>query len=104
MKFFIPYTETTDQAMKILNALKALASSTGWAVEDKYVRRLEWEREAKTYTAEVGEKETRVGEEVVAILEASAYLVYTPSMGVVKGMPLIVGKNEVKSIEYFDAE
>lgn len=104
MKFFIPYTETTEQAAKIFNALKALASGAGWAVEDKQIRRLAWEREAKTYTAEVGVKETRVGEEVIAILEASAYLVYTPNMGVVSGMPLLVGKNEVTSIEYFDAE
>lgn len=90
--------------MKIYNALKALASSTGWAVEDTHIRRLEWEREGNAYTAAVGEKETRVGEEVIAILASSAYLVYTPSMGVVKGMPLIVGKDEITFIEYFDAK
>ena len=102
MKFFIPYTESDEQAAKIYEAIKSVASSMGWVITGKRIRRIEWSREDKAYTAVIGQVEARVGEEVIAILEASAYLVCTPSMGVVRGMPLIVAKDEVTAIEYFD--
>ena len=53
--------------------------------------------------ATVGEIEPLGGETVVAILDSNTYLVCTPNRGVLRGMPIMVGKQEVFDVEDFEA-
>jgi hypothetical protein len=105
LKFFIPHMDSDEQAAKIYSGIKELATQTlGWPIAASRIRRIEYVREGKPYFSEVGQPDSRVNEEVIAILESIAYLVCTPNMGVVRGMPLMVEKKEIQSVEYFDAE
>ena len=59
---------------------------------------------AKDYCVEVGKPDPRNGELVIAILESITYLVCTPNRGVLRGMPILIGKSELKDIADFPDE
>lgn len=42
------------------------------------------------------------GEEVVAIFRSNAYLVCTANRGVVRGLPILVGRDEVRNLVLFE--
>jgi hypothetical protein len=44
-----------------------------------------------------------VGETVIAILESNSYLVCTQNRGVVKGMPILVGRDDQNEVTEFQA-
>jgi len=53
--------------------------------------------------AQVGEHDID-GEIILAIFESETYVVCTSSRGGFRGDPILVGKREVSSVEYFDDE
>jgi hypothetical protein len=103
MRFFVPSAKDDRQADFIWNATRAAAArAIGREVGETRIFSLTYERAGKLYRAQVGERDPRVFEPVVAILEANGYLVCTSNHGVVRGQPIQVAVNEVREIEYFD--
>jgi hypothetical protein len=103
VKFFIPYTKDKKQAEKVLQGIKKFAKETiGWDITDRRIFSLSYTHEGKKYHSEVGKPDDRVDEEVIAILESYTYLVCTPNRGVLRGEPVLVGKEEVKKIIDFE--
>jgi hypothetical protein len=102
MKFFIPRA-TPENTERIYESIKAFVKTTlGWDVSDRRIFRIEYFHNGKEHKAEVGTLTDVNHEEVIAILECNSYFVCTPTRGVVKGMPILVGTDEITSIEDFD--
>ena len=104
MKFFIPKVLDDEKAEEIYQGIKALAvGEIGGEISDQRVFRITYSVGKQYQSAEVDQPEPITGERVIAILEhAEMYLVCTRSKGVVRGIPLLVGKYEVKAITLFD--
>jgi len=102
VKFFIPYAKDKKQAEKVFQGIKKFAKkSVGWDVTDRRIFSLTYLHDRKKYHSEVGQPDDRVNEEVIAILESYTYLVCTHNRGVIRGEPVLVGKEEVKkSIDF----
>lgn len=103
MKFFVPAAKDDKNAEKVYDSIKKFAKeTTGWDVADRRIFSITYRHEGKEYHAEVGQADMRVGEVVVAILESTTYLVCTPNRGVVRGGPILVGKDEVFAARDFE--
>lgn len=100
MRFFIPHAKD-EKTENIWRGVKKFAEqTTAWPVGERKVYRLEFVHEGTKQVACVGKQ--LYGEEVIVILESVTYLVCTPNRGVLRGLPILVGKNEVIAIEFFD--
>jgi hypothetical protein len=104
MKFFIPGTKDDREAQNILESIKIFAkTTTGWDVTDRKIFSIKYRDSGKDYVAEVGQQDQTTGETVIAILESNTFLVCTPNRGVIRAMPILVGKEEVYSIVDFES-
>ena len=74
----------------------------GWSITERKIFSIRYVHNGKEYYAEVGKIERAVGEEVFAILESNTYLICTPSRGVFRGIPLLVGEQETISVVDFE--
>jgi len=105
MKFFIPHAKDDAERDSVYNGIFKFAQETTWKdIIEKKIFAIDYKHEGKDYHAEVGKIEDVEDEEVIAILESEAYLVCTKNRGVVRGMPMLVGKDEIKSISLFEKE
>ena len=107
MKFFIPHTENeTKQEDVYTSIVKFAEETTGWVISDKRIFSLRYFHNGKEHYSEVGKKESVDGyyEEVIAILDSNTYLVCTPQRGVIRGLPILVGKQEVDHVVYFETK
>jgi len=105
MKFFIPGAKDHQQAEEVYASIKKFATTTlGWPVVDRRIFRIKYEHKGRIFHAQVGQPDPNVGEVVIAILESQAYLVCTANRGALRGVPILVGKNEVIEIEDFDEQ
>jgi len=106
MKFFIPVAESDEQAEDVYKSIKEhLGKELDARFSDRRVSALSYIHKGKHYSAEVGKPENGVGEVVIAILfepMRSLYHVCTPNRGVIRGMSILVGSNEVQSSTDFD--
>ena len=102
MKFFIPHAKDKKQAGKVFQDIKKFLKKSGWDVTDRRIFSLTYLHGRKKYHSEVGKPDDRVNEEVIAILESFIYLVCTHNRGVIRGEPVLVGKEEVKKIIDFE--
>jgi len=103
MKFLVPAARSPEQAEEVYEGIKKFAKQTlGWEIESARICSITYKDKMKTVTATVGGHEPREGEVVVAILESNTYLVCTPNRGVLRGMPIMVGKQEVSHVELFE--
>lgn len=103
MRFFIPGAETPEEAEQVYAATKKFAAETmGWEIGDGRIRSITYTDKGKSVRATVGEPEPREGQLVVAILDSNTYLVCTPNRGVIRDMPIMVGKLEVTHVDWFD--
>jgi hypothetical protein len=103
MKFFIPAAKDDKNAKEIYEGIIKFAKENTWKeIKGRKIFSIAFNHDGKDYVARVGEIYSHTGEQVIAILESNAYLVCTPSRGVLRGMPILVGKNEVYSIEDFE--
>lgn len=117
-KFFLPFAKNEEMAEQVWQGIKKFAEeTTGWAVDDKQrIFSLAFTHNGKDYYAQVGQPEPQTGEPIIAILSSTTYLVCTPTRGVIRGMPLLVGYQDtfglvpfadykgVPSIDYFKAK
>jgi len=104
MKFFLPPQKDEKLKNEAYDAIKKFAKeTTGWDITDRKIYNIKYRHEGKDYEAKIGERETRQGETVIAILESTVtFLVCTPNRGVIRGMPMLVGKEEIISITDFE--
>jgi hypothetical protein len=103
MKFFIPGAEDAEKAEEVWEATRKFAKETmGWEIGAARIRSMTYKDQGKVVQAIVGQPAPRHGEAVIAILESNTYLVCTPSRGVLRGMPIMVGKHEVLQLEQFE--
>lgn len=103
MKFFIPHVTGSEQEEMVYSKIKSNAHErTGWDIHKERMFILEYTFEGTKYIAEVGKIEKRQGEEVLAILSSSTYLICSRNRGVIRGGPIIVGRSEVTRVENFE--
>ena len=103
MKFFIPGKTDEKEALALYKAIKAFAmDQMNREISEKRIFRLSYVHGGIPGIAEVGKPDPDTGEIIFAILESDPYLVCTPNRGVARGMPLLVGVSEVRSIIEFD--
>jgi hypothetical protein len=106
MKFFIPDIHEEAQEKNIYKAIRLFVIETmGSKFSDRKIFRLRYNHNGKQECEEVGKLSPSTGEMVKAILYAPSrklYNVCTNNRGVIRGIPILVGENEV--IEYIDFE
>jgi hypothetical protein len=104
MKFFVPGAETAQEAEEVWAATRKFLSENMSAQPcDRRIRRLRYTHDGRAYDAEVGGHDNVEREVVIAIFDAtSMYFVCTPNRGVVRGLPIMVGKPSVLDVEDFD--
>ena len=105
MKFFIPAAKDKETESSVYEGIKKHAKDiVGWDIEERRIYRIKYEHGGKRYVATVGETDERVREPVIAILESTGtFLVCTPNQGVVRDMPVLVGKQEIIKVTDFDS-
>lgn len=92
------------EAQVVWDATKRFAEdSLGWVVSDRRIFSIGYQHEGSQYHAEVGKPDPRIGEIVIAILESNSYLVCTQNRGVVRGMPILVGREQENEVTEFQA-
>ena len=107
-RFFLPGARSAEEAEEVLAGIKKWASETLGAaaseIGDARIFRLDYRHDSSFYVAEVGQDEPRTRELVVAILDGgpNLYLVCTPNRGVLRGMPILVGRHAARSVTLFD--
>lgn len=103
MKFFLPAASSDAQAEEVWTSIRKFAEqTTSWPVSSRRIFSIDYCHDGKDGRAEVGQDETDIREPVIAILESNTYLVCTPNRGVLRGIPRLVGHNEVRCVVYFD--
>ena len=102
MKFFVPEAENETEALSVWKATRKFAEETlGWKVSERRIFSISYRHDGKKYYVEVGKPDPRIREIVLVILESDTYLVCTPNRGVLRGMPILVGRNEAEKIRDF---
>ena len=101
VKFFIPHAKDAAETESVCESIRAFAiENSGHPVVGRRIYRMTWRHKGHRYESTVGKPDVRLGEEVIAILEGAAtYLVCTPNRGVVRGIPMLVGKDEAMIVE-----
>jgi hypothetical protein len=108
MKFFIPNAKDDEQRDSIYSAIiKFAEEQTGWKVKSRKIYRIFYKHNGQRYENKVGEPEkingVTMGETVFAILESSVtFFVCTPNRCVLRGFPILVGREEIMEIEDFE--
>jgi hypothetical protein len=105
MKFFIPHAVGAE-AERIYQTIKfQLKTDAQYPVSDRRIFQIRYlNKQGDEYGYKVGTLCGTNGEEVIAIFETFVYVVCTTNRGVRRGtMPLVVGKNETKMVEDFEA-
>ncbi|MEQ1918983.1 MAG: hypothetical protein ABL955_07270 [Elusimicrobiota bacterium] len=104
MKFFVPNTNGEAQAKTLWDATKKFSEDQmARKYADRKIFRIEYRHDGEEYVAQVGKIDRREEEEVLVILEGDPYVVCTKNRGVLRGEPIMVGKQEITRVEYFDA-
>jgi len=106
MDFFIPAAKDSEQADRVYHSIKAFLIEQDFSpLSDDRIYRLDSYHNGKNYKYRIGDRDQEIREPIIAILYHPArelYLVCTTNRGVARGMPILVGKSEVRGIELFD--
>jgi len=106
MKFFIPYASDEAEGEGVYDAIRKFITEEMIAdLSPRRIFSLKYRHDGKDYYAEVGGHDSRVHEPIIAILYDALrdlYYVCTPNRGVARGIPVLVGGNEVRHIVDFD--
>ena len=103
VKFFIPFAKDQAVAEEIYEATKKFATDTAFKPTARRIFRIEYNDHGKSTYAEVGQANPIEGELVMAILEGTTFMVCTPNRGVMRGMPYLIGTDEITHIVDFEA-
>ena len=100
--FFVPYAKDSEQAQEVWTATRKFAQENcPNEVSENRIFSIEYRHEGSEYYTEVGQPEPRTGETVLVILKSNPYLVCTENRGVLRGIPVLVGKNEARVVTHF---
>ena len=103
MKFTIPGATSSQQAFDIYVGVRKFIISKGYRPFFAAISSLEYTHNGKKEVAKVNEITKINDEKVVLIFECEKlFLVCTSSRGVAGGEPIIIGRNEMIQITYFD--
>ena len=105
MKFFLPHSLGAESE-RIYQQIKfQLKTDCQYPVTDRRIFQIRYlDRQGDEYGYKVGTLCGANREEVMAIFESFVYLICTANRGIRRGtMPLVVGKNETKMVEDFEA-
>ncbi len=103
MKFTIPGATSSQQAFDIYVGVRKFIISKGYRPFFAAVSSLEYTHNGKKEIAEVNEITKINDEKVVLIFECEKlFLICTSSRGVAGGEPIIIGRNEMIQITYFE--
>jgi len=103
--FFIPGTNTPEEATELWIAIVRFARENGYQPTERRIFSLAYRRGERDHFAEVGKMEPQFpGEGIVyAILDASLfYLICKRDRGVERGIPVLVGKHDAFRANDFD--
>lgn len=103
MDFFVPHAATPEEAEQVWRATQKFARDTmEREIGDRRIFRLLYTHNGEDLVAEVGQPEPLTKEPVLVILESDPYLICTPTRGVVRGLPILVGRHAVRQVVDFD--
>ena len=113
MKFFVPHIGDGHDGEKALASMRQAAQVVTRRVPtERRVQAIQYWVSGKQYDAEVGKplvqlglRHDQKGEEVLAILETrdpDQFLVFTPTNGGQKGLPIVVSQEDSFAIVEFD--
>ena len=104
MKFFVPFTKDDAQAEEVYGAIRKFnTEQTLGPITSRRIHSICFYHNGNNLTATVGETFEPTGEPVAAILEGPIYYVCTPNRGFMRGSPILVGREEIRTITDFDA-
>jgi hypothetical protein len=104
MKFFVPATDSNEQAERVYSAIAQFVAAP---ITEKRIQRLSWRHNDMAMSCEVGGPLPRyyqTGEEpVLAIFDCGTlYKICTPNRGGIRGEPVCAGKDSESRATYFD--
>ncbi len=103
MQFFLPHTADEALALETFESIRKYAEeTTGWTVSSRKIFSLRYHHEPTDHYAEVGKNDPSIGEEIIAILHSYTFLICTRNRGVLRGLPIQVGENEVYEATDFE--
>lgn len=110
--FHIPEAENFDEAEDVYEATaKFVEQQRGSVAREPRIGRISYYDGDKdqTYDVSIGDSVPRVGEPAIAIYESEddrfdVYYICTPHRAVIEGVPIMVGRNDVRDIEHFDGD
>ena len=103
MEFFVPAAKDNAQAKRVWAATRKFAEQNlQRTVSDRRIFSVAYRHNGREYYAEVGKPDPRVEETVLVILESNPFLVCTQNRGVIRGLPVLVGRDEILRIVDFD--
>lgn len=102
-KFFVPHAENDQQAEKVWGGVKKNMEDQGFEVSDRRIYSISYTHNGKHLVATVGEQDGYGDGEVLVLLESSSvYLCCTPQRGVVRGGPILIGKDTGTTVTDFE--
>jgi hypothetical protein len=104
MQFFIPHIGKLEADSAYQGIIKELESQFRLPILDHRIFSLSYTNSRKKWYAEVGQLEEQEGRyQIVAILESKQFIVFTHTPEGKPGPIILVDKDEVTSVENFDA-
>ncbi len=102
MKFFVPHAEDEEEAESLFDDIKEFVKRNAvLSLTPARIYRFEYVHHGKSEVVQVGQPYR--GEEVMAILDSFTHLVVcTPSFGLSRGLPFLIPKSDVQSVESFE--
>ena len=102
MKFFLPKARDEAEQTKIYDAIRLFASETlKWQFTPRRIFSIRYAHNGSQALAQVGERDID-GETVLAIFESVCYVVCTFNRGGFRGDPILIGRTEASSVEFFE--
>jgi len=106
MNFFVPPEMDFKKAESLYQSIKSFLGDQGHtSLSEERIYELKSYHNGKDYKYRIGENDREIHEVIVAILYEPGrelYLVCTPNRGVLRGMPILVGKDERRGLTLFD--
>jgi hypothetical protein len=92
--FFVPYAEDTAQSERVWQATKTFMEDQGHKVHERRIFSIRYHHNGKECFDKVGVTDRYGLEEILVLLETdSVYLCCTKNRGVIRGEPILIGKN-----------
>ena len=104
MKFFVPHLKETSDPEKVFESICRFAEMRMGTSVARKLRpfRIEYKRDEEPVSIQVG-RDLQTGELITAIVCTSvSFLACTYRDGFLKGIPLIIDRDEAEHVEYFE--